>query len=180
MRKRWLLLLLIPLGLAAIPVLLFGMLLGTRLLSIVVGPVNIFNTPRHAPRAGEMAGYYRLSKEARRAPRGAKLSERSGFRLDADHRFEMTDVPSFGEFGEQPNCYYDVAGKWGLRDDGEGVILYLTMDELTPAPGDRPLCAPAGLYGVFEVLGHSRPYRIWYGIGDPDSDEGLTYVLQGK
>jgi hypothetical protein len=100
MRKRWLLLLLIPVAIVAVPVLLFGMLIGTRLLSMVAGPVNIFNTPGHAPSAAEIAGYYRLSKDVNRAPRGGILSERAGFSLGSDHRLEMTEMPAFDGFGE--------------------------------------------------------------------------------
>jgi hypothetical protein len=153
MRKQWLLLLLIP-------------------------TILMVFASCHTPDATEMAGYYRLSKENSRIPKGTILPGDSGFSLGKDHRFEMTDVPSFGDLGAQPNCYYDGTGKWGLRDDGEGVMLYLTIDELTPVPGHRPLCGRAGLFGVFEVLGHSRPFRIWYTIGDPDREQGLTYELQ--
>ena len=177
MRKRWLLLLLIPVGIAAIPFLVFGMFIGTELLSMVAGPVNIFNTPRRAPSATEIAGYYRLSKKRDRAPTGATLSEHSGIRLGADHRLEMTDVPSFADPGERPTCNYNGTGKCSFSDDGEA-RLDLNVDESTPPrPGDLPSCGAAGLW-LFEVLGHSRPYRIWYGIGDPDSEQGLTYELQ--
>ena len=44
MRSGWLLLLLAPLSIVALPVLLFAMLIGSRLLSIVAGPVNIFTS----------------------------------------------------------------------------------------------------------------------------------------
>ena len=40
---KWLWLLLIPLVVCSVPFLLMGMMTGTRLLSIVVGPVNIWN-----------------------------------------------------------------------------------------------------------------------------------------
>ncbi len=43
-RKEWLWLLLIPLAILGMPVLLIGMMIGTRLLSIVAGPVNMWNT----------------------------------------------------------------------------------------------------------------------------------------
>jgi len=99
----------------------------------------------------EIVGYYRLSKDTGRAPQGAILSEHSGFRLGADHKLEIFELPAFD----------------------------LIIDLSSPAwPGGRPSCAPAAL-GLFEFLGHSRPYRIWYYIGDPDSEQGLTYVLQG-
>jgi hypothetical protein len=177
MRKRWLLLLLIPVAIVAVPVLLFGMLIGTRLLSMVAGPVNIFNTPGHAPSAAEIAGYYRLSKDVNRAPRGGILSERAGFSLGSDHRLEMTEMPAFDGFGESLNCDYNGTGSWSSSSDGD-VQLYLSIETSTPSrPGKQTSCGATGS-GGFEVLGHSRPYRIWYWIGDPDSEQGLTYELQ--
>jgi hypothetical protein len=174
--KTCLLLLLIPAAIVAIAVILVAVM-GSRALALVAGPVNIFNAPWHAPSATEIAGYYRLSKETNRPPEGNKLPRNAGIRLGKDHVLEITDVPSFGDFGAQPKCNYNGTGKWGFG--GEGVKLYLNIDASTRSqPGDLPSCAPAGLYGVFDVLGHSRPYRIWYWIGDPDSEQGLTFELQ--
>jgi hypothetical protein len=63
LKKSWLAWLLIPAGLAAIiyalPVLLFGMLIGSQFLT---GPVNIWNATWHSQSSSDIAGYYQLAK----------------------------------------------------------------------------------------------------------------------
>jgi hypothetical protein len=57
-------------------------------------------------------------------------------------------------------------------------MLDMNITTVLPAPsGQLPSCQPAN-FGSFAVLGHSRPYRFWYYIGDPDEGEGLMYKLR--
>lgn len=181
--RAWPLPLVISLGILgaiiAIPVLLIGMLIGTRVLSMVAGPVSLWNITWHTPPLTEIAGYYRLSGKGVRGrlPSGIVVSERSGFRLGADHEVEVVDLPAFDGFGKPSNCRYNGTGKWNSFED-TGTTLDLNITVSTPAPtGNLPSCPPTHL-GLFELLGHSPPYRIWYNIGDPDDERGLTYVHQ--
>jgi hypothetical protein len=90
---------------------------------------------------------------------------------------EVYDLPDFDGSGEPNYCSYNGTGHWSLYGDGE-VILSLDVKVRTTAlPGNRPSCGPASL-SVFNVLGHSPPYRLWYNIGDPDEEKGLTYMRQ--
>jgi hypothetical protein len=166
---------LIPAAIIAVLLLPAALFLGNGALSLVAGPVNTWNTPWRAPGATEIAGYYRISKENNRAPEGTVLPEHAAITLGADHRLEIIDVPAFDGLGARLDCNYGGAGKWDFR----GTNLFLSIDTVSPArPEDRPVCDPTSLSGVFEVLGHSRPYRLWYYIGDPDSWQGLTFELK--
>jgi hypothetical protein len=152
-----------------------GMMIGSRLLSIIAGPVNVWNTTWKTPPIAEITGYYSLSgvRIADRTP----LPHHSGFRLAADHRAEVTNLPAFDGFGHISNCSYNGTGKWHLWDGGE-VRLEIDLQEST-ASANSSSCAPVSL-NLFHLLGHSPPYRIWYNVGDPDEEQGLTYVQQGR
>jgi hypothetical protein len=179
MRKRKLLwLLLIPVGVLSVPLLLFGMLIGSRLLSVLVGPVSIWNTTWHIPPVADTVGYYEFSEinwgGGGHEPLRSEDLKHSGFRLNADHTIEVIDVPAFGGFGEPLNCVYTGTGEWS-EDERGGVMLDISIKVPTPGVSNKPLCAPASL-SLIQVLGHSPPYRLWYGIGDPDNEMGLKYV----
>jgi|SRR5579859_15944 len=184
MKRKWLPLLLtiavVAMIAVGVPLLLFGMMIGTRLLSLVAGPVNIWNTTQHLPPISDFAGYYRLSDRSWKNSKelGAPVSKNSGFRLSADHRVEVFDLPDFGTSGEPNYCSYNGTGDWSWYESGDEVTLSLNIKMTAPAPpGNRPSCGSANLM-LFNVLGHSPPYRVWYDIGDPDNDQGLTYVRQ--
>jgi hypothetical protein len=182
-KKRWLWLL-IPVGvlgiICAIPLLLFGMLIGSRLLMIVAGPVNIWNTTWHIPSSTEVAGYYKVSKESTGLDpnSGYRISARSGFRLTPDHRVEVViELPAFGLAGERLECNYNGTGTWSSFENS-GVTIDLNIDVSSQTTlGASPNCGVTSP-GLLQLLGHSPPYRIWYGIGDPDNGEGLTYSQQ--
>ncbi len=177
MRKRNLLwLMLIPVGVLSVPLLLFGMLIGSRLLSILVGPVNIWNTTWHAPPVADTVGYYEFSEInwGGHEPLRSEDLKHSGFRLSANHTIEVIDVPAFDGFGDPLNCVYSGTGEWS-EDEGGGVMLGISIKVSTSGASDKPPCAPTSL-SLIQLLGHSPPYRIWYNIGDPDNEMGLKYV----
>lgn len=158
------------------------MMIGSRLLPLVAGPVNIWNATSHTPPAADLAGYYRLSSETARIPIDLAPSTRlrSGFRLGADHSLEVTGLPDFDGLGKPTNCSYDGTGTWSTWDGGDGVRLTLNLDVSTPPRrGEPPRCAPVSL-GLFHVLGHRPAYRFWYNVGDPDNAMGLLYVREGR
>jgi hypothetical protein len=181
-RRKKNLLWLIPLGIlvgaVTLPVLVFAMMIGTRLLSAVAGPVNIWNATRHAPQAANLAGSYQPSeKDSRRAGElRPGFSFRSSMKLAADHQAEVSELPGFNGFGESMGCTYNGRGEWRVLEAG-GVMLNLDIKDSAPTPaGHLPSCGAASL--GLELLGQSPPYRIWLYIGDPDEDTGVAYVRQ--
>ena len=173
--KLWLLLI-IPLGLStaafSLPFVLIAMMMGTRLLSIFIGPVNIWNTPRHAPALQDVVGMYTPEDKSRQYFVGS-LALSSYIKLNEDHTVEIHDMPSFDGFGEYQNCHYSEQGKWGFFESGEEVQITLYANDKPPQPEDSP-CNKDGAF--IELLGRHKPYRLYQIIGDPDSDTGITYL----
>jgi hypothetical protein len=127
----------------------------------------------------DFTGYYKLSEKSWIVSRelGASVSKNSGFRLNADHRMEVLDLPDFDISGEPNRCSYNGTGDWSWDEDGD-VRVTLEIKAFTPAAAaNRPSCGPSNV-GVFWLLGHSPPHRLWYNIGDPDEEKGLMYVRQ--
>lgn len=119
----------------------------SRLLMLVLGPVNIWNATRHAPRSADLAGYYQLSGNnlPSRVLRSGIISERSGFRLNANHTFEANALPSFDGFGDPAGCNYSGTGTWSHFEHAD-VTLVLNLEVSVPArTGEPPSCAPAWL-----------------------------------
>jgi hypothetical protein len=178
LNKMWLLLL-IPMGLLmaaiSLPLLLITMMTGTRLLSIFIGPVNIWNTPNHAPPPKDVAGIYTPDDASRAewAREHITLSALSYIKLNEDHTLEVHDMPAFNGVGEFQNCQYSATGKWGFYESGNEVEvnLYLT------APDSQPNNRSCGQEGAsIELLGRDQPYHLYQTVGDPDSGTGITYL----
>jgi len=152
------------------------MMMGTRLLSIFVGPINIWNTTRSVPPIEAISGHYQLSDVTSEdlEKRGIFVSDHSGFTLYPDHKLEVFDLPAFDGFGKPLDCNYRGTGTWALYDSNMDVTLDMSIQAAPIAKGDLPSC-PLENAGLMTVLGRSAPYRFWYVIGDPDEDEGTLY-----
>ncbi len=180
---RWLwLLAILPLIPILTMLLFFGMATGSRLVSTLTGPVNLWNTSSKNPRSEDLAGWYKLAdthSNDRKLPE-LFVSERSGFLLRADHTLEVIDLPAFDNFGQARDCHFNGTGTWSLY--GAPGQIELNMHLLAARSADRgslPACGPEN-FSSFVLLGHSLPYRLWYSIGDPDEDEGLLYGRQPR
>jgi hypothetical protein len=174
--KKWFWLA-IPLGVLSVPFLPFAMMIGSRLVAMLIGPVNVWNMTTHAPSPSDLAGDYEPDRNgARYLPSGVQLPAGSHFRLGADHRADVTDLPAYDGFGEPLGWNYSGNGDWTLSEGAQvTLIIYIRGDPTPTIAGDAPSGSSVAL-GGFELLGHSPPYAIWYGIGDPDEGQGLIYV----
>ncbi len=176
--KRWLWLL-IPAGILGSPFLLMAMLVGSRLVSALVGPVNVWNITKHVPPVADLAGEYGPPGRAGRGQQRDLFSDRIEFRLGPDHRAEVFDLPAYDGSGTPLECAYRGRGDWMVWEAGD-VTISIDIKEVAPAPlGAKPTCRPTSL-GLFQLLGHSSPYKLWYYIGDPDEGTGLTFVRRGS
>jgi hypothetical protein len=84
-------------------------------------------------------------------------------------------LPAFDGFGKPLECNYNGIGHWVTDGSSTNVTLTLDIDKPLPAEkGNLRSCDEESL-SLFAVLGHAKPYRIWYWIGDPDEWHGLSY-----
>jgi hypothetical protein len=167
---------LIPTAILASPFLFIAMMMGSRLLSTLTGPVNIWNMPTSIPPADDIAGHYRMSGQTdeQLRGRGIFISNRSGFTLYPDHKLEVVDLPAFDEWGKSRDCNYNGIGTWNLYGPSGEITLDMNVKALPAAPGNQPSCGIENA-SLMTLLGHSAPHRFWYFIGDPDEDTGLLY-----
>jgi hypothetical protein len=149
--------------------------IGTELQSWLTGPVNVWNTTYGNPTAQDLTGYYQISHKSDLQKRRIFASENSGFRLTADYKLEVVDLPAFDIQGNPRDCHFNGTGSWSVPVGSGDKVLNININTVVPAlPGNLPSCGPDN-FASFQMLGHSTPYHFWYYIGDPDEDEGLTY-----
>ena len=167
----------LPAAFVSIPLLFFVMVTGTRLLSSLIGPVNIWNSTREPPSPQALAGFYQVTRDKhfREQEPNLFLSEGSGLRLASDHSVDVIDLPAFDGFGKPLNCHYDGTGTWSLYEGGTDIQLNLNITKpRNERSGSLPSCGKEN-FGLIELLGHSAPFTLWYDIGDPDEEQGLLY-----
>ncbi len=64
-------------------------------------------------------------------------------------------------------CTLSGTGSWAGPDD-DGIRLTVVSDE-------HPGSCKTGSYAGLELAGHSRPYRLYWIVGDPDSGTGVWF-----
>jgi len=157
-------------GLVLVPA---GLLLASRFVGLLVGPVNVWNNTWQTPEDAALTGHYKLAQA--RLPGNSLQPGVAGIRLFADHRAEVTNFPSFSSSGQVEPCVYDGTGDWTLdKHLGTRVTIYFTATKVRASAS--PVCARTPPGGIFNLLGHSPPYRMWYYVTDPDEDMGLLFV----
>jgi hypothetical protein len=96
-KKKWLWLLFITIAIAALPLILLALMICTRLLSMLAGPVNIWNTASRAPAIQDLIGVYELSEKSQEFLSSQLIlwPKQSGFKLEANHKAAVFGVPAF-------------------------------------------------------------------------------------
>ncbi len=170
MRDRWSVPILIVAGIGAIPFIVIGVLIGSRILS---GAVDAWSSPSHTPEEAEILGYYQLSEVDRSSLEGERIfmSDQSGFRLAPDHKLEVIDLLALDAAGNPRACNYNGTGEWNLNGSELDMII---LKSSQAKAGHTRSCDPERLRAL-EIRGRSAPYSFWYMIGDPDEHRGVTY-----
>ncbi len=176
-RKWFWLALAIPVVIVSLPFLVICIFVGSRLLSMLIGPVNIWNSTKKPPSPQALAGFYQVARDQYFRDQASHLfiSETSGLRLEPDHRIGVIDLPAFDDFGKPLDCHFNGTGTWSLYAESTGTQLNVYLAKPQSArPGNLRSCT-AQHFALIELLGHSAPFTLWYNIGDPDNNDGLTY-----
>ena len=159
--SNWWLLALVPIGLIASPILLMGFFMANNLAGAMFGPPAIWNRPWQVPPREDLVGNYMESErhlDESRPPAPASLT------LQADGSMKVANLPA--DFGTS-TCTLSGRGSWAGPDD-DGIRLTVVSDE-------HPGSCRSGSYAGLELAGHSKPYRLYWIVGDPDSGTGVWF-----
>jgi hypothetical protein len=159
--SNWWLLALVPIGLIALPVLLMGFFMVNNLAGALFGPPAIWNRTWRVPPREELVGHYMEAErhlDESRPPAPASLT------LQTDGSMTVANLPA--DFGTS-TCTLSGRGSWAGPDD-DGIRLTVVSDE-------HPGSCQTGSYAGLELAGHSRPYRLYWIVGDPDSGTGVWF-----
>jgi hypothetical protein len=162
----------------ATPLALAVLFVGCRVASVLATRPYLWSVTRHKPSPSELAGTYRIS------PASADFSDslfwgssgHASIELRADHSAVVADFPNVDGFGKPDSTTSDGQGTWSLEEpDIDGIKIDIRG---LPRPGDSSThpklqFESEGYGGV--LLGHSWPYELYFGVGDPDEGEGIIF-----
>jgi hypothetical protein len=163
--SKWWLLLFVPVCVLALPLLLMGFFAANSLAGAIIGPPAIWNRPWHSPPREDLVGRY---VETERHWNRPKTGPDAVLELNRDGSMRVSAFPY--EFW--PNtCTLSGTGRWSGPDEDRDIILAVTSDG---APGS----CESGSYSYIEIARHSKPYDLYWILGDPDSGTGVWLKRQ--
>ena len=166
--SNWWLLVLVPVAVVAFPALLIGFFMVNNLAGALLGPPAIWNRTWHSPSRQDIVGRY---SESERHLDDTNPSPAASLTLEANGSMTVENLPTVESqptgFG-QINCTLSGTGSWSGPDELQQIDLTLVSDR-------RPGSCESGSYGSLELAGHSRPYRLYWTVGDPDSGTGIWF-----
>jgi hypothetical protein len=152
---------LVPIALIASPILLMGFFMANNLAGAMFGPPAIWNRPWQIPPREDLLGDYMESErhlDDSSPPAAASLT------LQADGSMTVANLPA--SFGTS-TCTLSGTGSWKGPDD-DGIRLTVVSDQHSGS-------CESGSYAGLELAGHSKPYRLYWIVGDPDSGTGVWF-----
>ena len=163
--SKWWLLLLIPLFLASAPVLLILFFAGNDLIGAIIGPPAMWERTHNSPPREELVGRYKESKRTWDRPQNGPDAM---VELREDGSMEVESLPDDSITG---SCMLSGMGQWSGPDEDQKLDLIVTSNG---APGS----CESGSYPFMELVGHSKPYGLYWVLGDPDSGTGIWFKKQ--
>jgi hypothetical protein len=151
-------LLAVPILILAAPLLLMGFFAANNLAGAILGPPAIWERPSSIPAHLDIVGDYH---ETRRTAAQAEVN-RASLSLKDDRTMVVDELPY--EFYPK-TCTLSGTGRWS-GPDGEDQQIYLVITSK-----ERPGVYVPGEYAGLEITGRSKPYGLYWVIGDPDSGE---------
>lgn len=158
--SAWWLFLAAPILIFGPYVLLMGFFAANSFAGAILGPPAIWERPSGTPAHRDIVGDYR---ETRRTAAQAEVN-RASLSLNDDGTMVVDGLPY--EFYPK-TCTLRGTGRWsGPHGEDQQIYLVVTSKE---GPG---VCV-SGEYAGLEITEHSKPYGLYWIIGDPDSGEGV-------
>jgi hypothetical protein len=163
--SNWWLLVLPPILLVCSPVLLILFFAANNFAGAIVGPPAIWNRTRHSPPREDLVGRYVESERHWDQP---KIGPDATLDLKSDGSMNVRALPE--ELGTT-SCTLSGAGKWSGPDEDQKLDLNVISDG---SPGS----CESGSYSFLELAGQSKPYSLYWVLGDPDSGTGIWLKMR--
>ena len=163
--SKWWLLLVIPLVVVGAPVLLPFFFIGNGLIGGLVGPPAIWNRSWHTASREDLIGRY---VESERHWDRVKTGADSVLELRSDGTISVAALP---DDSITSSCTLSGGGRWSSPDEWNKFSLEVVSD-------NSPDSCPSGSYSLIEVVGRSKPYDLYWVLGDPDSGTGVWLKRQ--
>ena len=160
--SNWWLLLLPAILLVCLPVLLMVFFAANNFAGAIIGPPAIWNRTRNWPSKQELAGHY---VESERQWDQQKIGSDAVLDLRSDGSMRVSALPE--ELGTS-RCTLSGSGNWSGPDQDHQLTLDLHSD------GSIGSCE-SGSYSYLELVGQSKPYGLYWVLGDPDSGTGIWF-----
>jgi hypothetical protein len=158
--SNWWWFLFAPLLCVSIPFLLLLLIIAGHVGGAVFGPPALWDMPLHTPSRVDLVGsYYETNQGA------AAQTDTLHASLDLNPDGKMT-VKALPEDSVTSTCVMSGAGRWAVLDG--------KIDLDYNSDGASGSCA-SGDYSFLEVAGHSKPYKLYWVLGDPDSGTGIWF-----
>ncbi len=155
--SNWWLLLLVVLA----PLLIPGFFLANDLAGAILGPPAIWNKPWHSPPSRDVVGLYTESR--RRTDTAASQFNPATIHLEANGHTQVSGLI----MSDPDQCVVSGSGSWSGPEDG---TLTLNIES------DRsPSACKSGSYTELQLTGQTKPYGLYWTVGDPDSGTGIWF-----
>jgi hypothetical protein len=160
------------------PVVLAVLIVGCRLGNVLTTRPFLWSVTRTEPSPGELAGIYKISQGSAGFADGllSGTSRLASIELHADHSAIVTYFPNTDGFGKPDSTTSNGRGTWSLEEpslDGIRINIYGLAKADDHSPNPKPQFDSVGYGGI--LLGHSPPYELYFGVGDPDEGEGIIF-----
>ncbi|ADW71411.1 hypothetical protein [Granulicella tundricola] len=158
--SNWWWFLVVPLLLVCIPFFLFLLIIAGHIGGAVFGPPALWAIPLHTPSRVDLVGSYFETNQG-----AAIQADTLNASLDLNLDGTMT-VRALPEDSVTSTCVMSGTGRWKVLDGN--------IDLDYNSDGASGSCASGG-YSLLEVAGHSKPYKLYWVLGDPDSGTGIWF-----
>jgi hypothetical protein len=166
--SNWWLFLILPIGILILPMLLIGFFAANNFAGAIFGPPAIWDRSFTSPPSVDLVGSYH---EAERHWQDGTKSGSANLKLNSDGTMAVTNLPDSNGI---TNCILSGSGSWRTgRDDASQIDL--TILKTDPSATCKFEGLPYGISGVLNIAGHSKPYSLYWTLGDPDSGEGIWF-----
>jgi hypothetical protein len=143
------------------------------------GYPRFWDHPQSKPTDAELVGTYKVSKvRLSRELSGAVHEKEAVITLNAYHTATLTNFPDFGGFGLGLTCRFSGSVRWQV-DNVEDY--WVSFESHHPEKKmQKPECELENSVFPIIILSRRAPYRLYWTVGDPDSDQGIEFEQVGR